>query len=123
MSIIGPKVPIMLQSAHLPQIPVCSGAHVSWCPFPQVPICPQCLLVPMPMASKVLVCPITCPKYPFAPVTSCPYNCAHFSWCPFPQVPICPQCLLAPMPIGLKSSCLSNYVPQIPICPGDQLPI
>ena len=46
MSIIGPKVPTMLQSAHLPQIPVCSGAHVSWCPFsqsahlPPMPTCP-----------------------------------------------------------------------------------
>ena len=46
MSIIGPKVPIMLQSAHLPQIPLCSGAHVSWCPFspsahlPAMPTCP-----------------------------------------------------------------------------------
>ena len=57
---------------------------------------PQC-----PSVSKVLVCPIKCPKYPFAPVTSCPYNCAHFFWCPFfssahlPQIAKCP---FAPVP-------------------------
>ena len=64
-------------------LPACPGVHFPGAHFSQVPIAPKAHLPLCPSASIVLVCPIKCPKYPFAPVTSCPYNCAHFSWCPF----------------------------------------
>ena len=81
---IGPKMPIILHSAHLPQISVCPCAHFSWCPFsPSAYLPPKAHLSLCPLASKVLVCPIKCPKYPFAPVTSSSYNCVHFSSYPF----------------------------------------
>ena len=100
-------------SAHFPPMLTCPNVHRSQgahyrptpkCPFAAntcLPLCCSFFLVSIffkckfapnahlslcPSVSKVLVCLIKCPKYPFAPVTNCHYNCAHFS-----QVPICPK--------------------------------
>ena len=139
---IGPKMPICSK------VPICPGAHFSWCAFAPnvhfppmltcpnahrsqdahyapkcsfaantrlpwcsfflVPIFPKCPFAPKahlplcPSVSKILVCPIKCPKYPFASVTSCPYDCAHFSWCPFfssAHLPRIAKGPFAPVPI------------------------
>ena len=77
------------QGAHYaPKCSFAANTCLPWCSCFLVPIFPKCpfataYLSLCPLASKVFVCPIKCLKYPFAPVTSCPYNCAHFFWCPF----------------------------------------
>ena len=60
----------LLHSAHLPQMPICSGAHFSWCPFP--------------------------PKCPFAPNAHLP-QCLSVPKCPFPQMFICASPHMPPM--------------------------
>ena len=66
--------------------PKCSFAAnicLPWCSFflvlifPKCPFAPEVHLFLCPSASKTLVCPIKCPKYPFAPMSRCPYNCAQ----------------------------------------------
>ena len=94
----SPNVHYWSQGAHYaPKYPFAANTSLLWCSCFLVPIFPKCpfarnaCLSLCPSTSKVLVCPIKCPKYPFAPMTSCPYNCTRFSWCPFSQVPICPK--------------------------------
>ena len=86
----SPNVHYWSQGAHYaPKCPFAANTSLLWCSCFLVPIFPKCpfarnaYLSLCPSASKVLVCPIKCPKYPFAAITSCPYNCTRFSWCPF----------------------------------------
>ena len=130
-------------------MPICSGAHFSWWPFP-----PNAHL---PSITKY------CPNVHRSQSAHLPHKCqfigpnvlicstvpicsgAYFFWCPFPPMPTCPNVHRSQCPHLLHSAHLPHkcpfalvlifpgvYLPQVPICPqcplapmliGPKLPI
>ena len=85
------QTPIFPQIARLPQLPImpiCSGAHFSWCPIFAKAYLPQC-----PSVSK----------YPFAPIIDLP-------WFLFFLECICPKCSFSP-------NAHLPQCPSVPRCP------
>ena len=129
-------LPKVLICPNCPAMPICFGAHFSWCPFPpmsirpnvhrsQMPICLKCrfalvLIFPSAHFSPMPICPNAQRSQSAHLVQKCSFAAnsllvcpgTNFSWCSFsPSVHIFPQCPLDPMLIG----------PKVPIFPNAHL--